>query len=230
MQQVLDRLLTKIQSADIDPLPSDNIFMEEVFDPKLYAEILQRLPDDSIYKFIDHPDAILPDGRRTRKVLDLTDAPLQDFNPADLDFWRDMQAIMSANVLLDAIVKKFETRLHLRFGTTIPEMLLVPLFYRDYPGYYITEHTDVPYKIATLQFYLPRDHSQVHLGTSFHLKKLTGFQLLKTNRFQPNSAYAFIRTDESWHSVKQLGADEQIRDTIALTVYVKGQEYNSKTY
>jgi hypothetical protein len=72
--------------------------------------------------------------------------------------------------------------------------------------------------------------SQMHLGTSFHLKKPVGFQHLKTNLFQPNSAYAFVRTDESWHSVRQLAAHEQIRDTLALTLYVKGQEYSSKKY
>jgi hypothetical protein len=230
MQHVLDRLLTKIQEAGIDTLPSDNIYMEDVFDPKIYAEILKRLPEDEAYQFIEHPDAILPDGRKTRKLLDLTTDKIDSFAVADQEFWQQMQAIMTADTLLNALVKKFEARIRLRFGKNIPEMFLVPIFYRDYPGYYITEHTDAPYKIATMQFYFARDNSQLHLGTSFHLKKPKGFQLLKTNLFQPNSAYAFARTDESWHSVKQLAPHEKIRDTLALTVYVKGQEYQSKNY
>jgi hypothetical protein len=141
-----------------------------------------------------------------------------------------MQSIMTSDILVNTLIKKFEPRIRLRFGVNIPEMFLVPIFYRDYPGYYITEHTDVSSKIATMQFYLPKDETQIHLGTSFHLKKPTGFQLMKTNRFQPNSAYAFARTDSSWHSVKQLAPHEKIRDSLALTVYVKGQEYQSKTY
>ncbi len=34
----------KIKAADIDPLPSDNIYMEQIFEPTVYAEILAKLP------------------------------------------------------------------------------------------------------------------------------------------------------------------------------------------
>jgi hypothetical protein len=227
MQQMLERLVGKIRQADIDPLPSENLYMEDVFDTDVYSEILRRLPGDDVYQFIDHPDAMLPNGRRTRKLLDLTAKTIQRLEPEDRPFWSDMRAVMTSDGLVDSIVKKFASRIQLRFGKSIPEMTLVPIFYRDYPGYYITVHPDASYKIATLQFYLAKDQSQIHLGTSFHLKKPGGFQLLKTNLFQPNSAYAFVRTDESWHSVKQLGEREQVRDTLALTLYIKGTEYQS---
>jgi hypothetical protein len=227
MQHVLERLVGKIQQADIDPLPSENFYMEDVFDPGVYGEISRRLPGDDVYQFIDHPDAMLPDGRRTRRLLDLTEKTIQRLKPEDRPFWSDMRDVMTSDGLVDSIVKKFANRIRLRFGKSTPEMALVPIFYRDYPGYFIGVHPDAPYKIATLQFYLPKDRSQIHLGTSFHLKKPGGFQLLKTNLFQPNSAYAFVRTDESWHSVKQLGEREQVRDTLALTLYIKGNDYQS---
>lgn len=230
MQDVLERLLVKIAAAPIDPLPSDNIYMEQVFPEAVYQEILQRLPADEVLEFIEHPDAKLPDGRITRKLLDLTTESIQRFQPEDRVFWETMRDIMTSPLLVAAVVKKFEERLRLRFGNSLPEMCMVPVFYRDYPGYFISEHTDAPYKIATLQFYFPKDHRQVHLGTSFHLKKPIGFQWLKTNAFQPNAAYAFARTDDSWHSVKTLGPEEEIRNTLALTLYVKGQEYKSKQY
>ena len=79
-----------------------------------------------------------------------------------------------------------------------------------------------------MQLYLPKDETQIHLGTSFHLRQNNQFQHLKTNPFKPNSAYAFVRTDESWHSVKQLAAHESIRDSLALTIYEKGFEFKSK--
>ncbi len=82
------------------------------------------------------------------------------------------------------------------------------------------------FKIATLQFYFPEDESQVHLGTSFHLKQGNTFPLLKTNQFKPNSGYAFVRTDTSWHSVQQMQPNEKKRNTLALTVYIKGQDIN----
>src|SRR4051812_20458213 len=98
-------------------------------------------------------------------------------------------------------------------------MIAVPLLYRDFPGYRIRIHPDTPKKLITLQFYLPVDNNQYHLGTTFHRKRNGAFEEVKTNPFAPNCAYAFVRTDESWHSVKELGPKEHIRNSIALTVY-----------
>lgn len=231
MQAVLERLIEKVRNATIDPLPSDNIYMEDVFDPAIYQEILARLPADQHYDFIDHPDALLPDGTKTRRLLDLTQQSIANLSPEDKKFWSNMQEILTSKALQDIIVQKFGNKIHEQFGSNVPELVTVPIFYRDYPGYHITVHTDAPYKIATLQFYFPRDNSQIHLGTSFHQKIGNHFHLLKTNSFKPNSAYAFARTDSSWHSVQKMGANESQRDTLALTIYLKGQEYKSdKSY
>jgi hypothetical protein len=227
MQSALERLIDKIHCALIDPLPSDNIFMEDVFDPALYGEILAALPADEDYDFIEHPDAILPSGIKTRKLLDLTDATISSFKPGVQDFWRTMKDILVSDALQKAIVQKFQDKLKARFGERYPEMVTVPILYRDFAGYRIGVHTDAPYKIATLQFYLPKDDSQIHLGTSFHQKEGDSFRLMKVNRFYPNSAYAFARTDTSWHSVEQMSPHEQKRDTLALTIYEKGYEYKS---
>lgn len=227
MHAILNRLLEKIESAPIDPRPSDNIFMEEVFDAAIYAEILARLPNNDIYDFIEHPDAILPDGTKTRKLLDLTEKTLAKLSPVDRAFWQQLRQVFTSPLLQEAITRKFLRPILSLYQGHLPEMVTVPIFYRDFPGYYITPHTDAPYKVATLQFYFPVDHSQIHLGTSFHEKQANGFRLLKTNEFKPNSAYAFVRTNHSWHSVQQLAANETIRNTLALTVYVKGHEYQS---
>ncbi len=228
MQLVLERLVAKINAAAIDPKPSDNIYLEDVFTPEMYAEILAHLPTDECYDFIEHPDAVLPDGTKTRKLLDLTAQTIERLPPANQDFWRQMESIMTSPALLAAITQKFQNEITLRFGALWPEMIIVPIFYRDFPGYRIREHTDAAFKIATMQFYFPKDHSQIHLGTSFHEKKGKEFSLLKTNAFKPNSAYAFVRTNNSWHSVKQIGAYETKRDSLALTIYQKGSEYKSK--
>lgn len=228
MQDVLERLVTKISSAPVDSLPSDNIYMEDVFTPEMYQEILQRLPQDNQYHFIDHPDAVLPDGTKTRRLLDLSSSTIQKLNSQDQDFWHQFNNILTSTLLQETLMKKFNTSVQERFGKTLPEMVTVPILYRDYPGYHIGIHTDAPYKLATLQFYFPKDFTQLHLGTSFHQRIAKEFVLLKTNPFKPNSAYAFARTEESWHSVKKLAIYESKRDSLALTIYLKGQEYNSE--
>ncbi len=227
MQMILKRLIEKIESAPIDPRPSDNFYMEDVFDPDIYAEILARLPNTNDYDFIDHPDAVLPDGTKTRKLLDITDETLSRLHPADSAFWRQLRTVFTSSLLQAAITRKFLQPILGLYQGHIPEMVTVPIFYRDFPGYYITPHTDAPFKIATLQFYFPKDNSQIHLGTSFHEKQDNGFSLLKTNQFKPNSAYAFVRTNNSWHSVQPLASNESIRNTLALTIYLKGHEYKS---
>lgn len=225
--ELANRIALHIRSAEIDAVPSANIFIENILPRNVYRELLARLPDDGALDPIDHPDAITDDGRCTRYLLDLTPASLSRLDPQDRPFWEAMIAVFTAPEIADAIVAKFEPELRARFGETLPELVAVPLLYRDHPGYRIGIHHDTPKKIATLQFYLPEDESQLHLGTSFHRRTADGFERHKTNSFAPNSAYAFVRTDESWHSVDELGAGEQARNTIALTFYIKGQEYRS---
>lgn len=231
MKQVLDRLVDKINQAAIDPMPSDNFYMEDVFDASTYSAILKNLPLDDSFHFINHPDAVLPNGKATRMLLDLTDETVNRLHPESQAFWKQMKDVFVSDVLLKAVLNKFKAEITKRFGHNWPEMVLVPIFYRDLPGYKIGVHTDAPFKIVTMQFYFPSDESQLHLGTSFHVRQGDYFHLLKTNAFKPNSGYAFVRTDCSWHSVKQLGLHEAKRDSLALTVYVKGQEYRSgKSY
>jgi FkbM family methyltransferase len=225
---IVDRIVRHIGAAPVDHAPSDNVFMESILPADLYAELLERLPADDVLDAIEHPDAVAPDGRKTRRLLDLTETSLTRIKPKDRAFWRMMMEVLTAPAIAAAVVEKFRTTLQARFGDTLPELIAVPLLYRDYPGYRIGIHPDAESKIATLQFYLPRDESQSHLGTSFHRRVEGGFERLKTNAFLPNSAYAFVRTDESWHSVDTLADDEQARNTIALTFYIKGEEYSSQ--
>ncbi|MBW8744489.1 MAG: FkbM family methyltransferase [Sphingomonas sp.] len=225
--ELAGRIARRIRAAEIDAVPSANIFIEDMLPQHVYTELLARLPGDSALDPIDHPQAIADDGRRTRYLLDLTPDSLPRLDPEDRPFWEAMIAVFTAPEIADAMIAKFEPELRARFGEAMPELVAVPILYRDYPGYRIGIHPDTPKKIATLQFYLPEDESQIHLGTSFHRRTPGGFERHKTNSFKPNSAYAFVRTEESWHSVDELDACEKVRNTIALTFYIKGQEYRS---
>lgn len=226
-EDLIARIARRIRDADVDEVPSPNIFMENMLPPQVYRELLARLPDDSALDPIIHPDAITEDGRRTRYLLDLTPESLERLNPVDRPFWEAMIGVFTAPEITRAIIDKYAPTLRARFGDALPELVAVPILYRDFPGYRIGIHHDTPRKIATMQFYLPEDESQLHLGTTFHRRTGDSFQRHKTNAFAPNSAYSFVRSDESWHSVDELGPDEKVRNTIALTFYIKGQEYKS---
>ncbi|QSR19024.1 FkbM family methyltransferase [Novosphingobium sp. KA1] len=225
---VVAGIVGRIAEAPIDAVPSENIYLEEVFPADLYAQIVARLPADDVLDPIVHPDAVAADGRITRRLLDLTEATLGRIAPQDRAFWQAMTQICTHPALAAALVDKFGKTLRARFGEELPELVAVPLLYRDFPGYRIGIHPDAASKIATLQFYLPADESQRHLGTRFHTRTPQGFADYKTNDFKPNAAYSFVRSEESWHSVGELGPQEHARNTLALTFYIKGQEYRSE--
>lgn len=222
-------IIEKISQAGIDTSPTENIFMEELFPKEVYHQMLKNLPPDAILNPIIHPDALTADGKCTRYLLDLTEASISKLDTGIRSFWEKMHQVFTAPELSRAVVEKFNVTLRSRFGNDLPELIAVPILYRDHPGYRIGIHPDTVSKIATLQFYLPEDDTQRHLGTSFHVRNGSSFEKLKTNLFLPNTAYAFARTEESWHSVDELGAGERIRNTIALTFYIKGQEYSSSS-
>ena len=227
MQAVLDRLIDRIMAAKIESEPDHNIFMENVFTESTYRDILANLPTTEHYHFINHPDAVLKDGTITRRLLVFQPKTNSKLPEGQRQFWQQFNAIFSSPLLQGVIVEKFKSRIQHLYGNQFPEMVTVPILYRDYPGYRIGVHTDAPFKIATMQFYLPEDESQLHLGTSFHTRSGQDFSLLKTNPFKPNSAYAFVRTEKSWHSVLPIPANTRERNTLALTIYIKGKEYQS---
>lgn len=227
MEDILGRLLHRIEYAPIDPLPSDNFFMENIFHDEVYRQIIASLPDDQQYEDINHPDAILPDKTITRKLLALCPETISCLPTSQQSLWHNLWEIFTSTALQQAIINKFKGPIRARFGEQLPELVTVPILYRDYPGYQISVHTDAPYKIATMQLYFPADDSLIACGTSFHIRDRSGFPLYKTNPFKPNSGYAFARTETSWHSVKRLPQISKPRNSLALTIYLKGQEYKS---
>lgn len=225
--QIIDGIVASIASAKLDDTPCGNIYMRDLLPSSVYQELIGRLPDDSALDPIEHPDAIDESGCVTRLLLDLTHETLWRLPAEDQAFWEAMIEVFTSPRIAAAITAKFGETLAERFDGAVPELVAVPIFYRDKPGYRIGIHPDAATKVATLQFYLPEDEAQAHIGTVFHRRSGDDFERLKQNRFLPNSAYAFVRTEESWHSVDRLAADERDRNTIALTFYIKGQEYRS---
>jgi hypothetical protein len=221
----IERVIDKIRSASVDPHPVDNIYLEDVFDSFFYQEILENLPPDEAYDYIPHPDARLPDGTSTRRILTIGADTLARFDSATHGFWENFLQELTSSEIITCITQKFSTTINACFGPEWPPLVAVPVLYRDYPGYRIGIHPDAEFKVATLQFYLPSDNTQLHLGTSFHIKRGDEFVHWKTNRFFPNSAYAFPRTAASWHSVSQIAEAERPRNTLALTIYLQGSPY-----
>lgn len=220
MGKIASSVIRAIETAWLECDPCPNIYMERIFDTETYRELVERLPPADLYTDIDHPDAKGRDGRATRRLLDLAPHTLERMNGPTAAVWRDAYEELICASVTHALFDKL--------GVARRAVVPVPILYKDQAGYRIKEHTDAPYKIATLQLYLPADSSMAALGTEFYRLTDEGFRLVKRNDFLPASGYAFMRTDSSWHSVSELPRLDRPRDSLAITYYVPGYAYSSK--
>lgn len=194
-------------------LPNDRIagafpylFMENVFPDDIYQRMIASLPSE--YTPIENSRNVK--GYPERFTANPTDAFWTDL------FWR----------MRDGELKR---RLCVMFGVSNPNELTDEcLLIRDLPGYAIGPHTDSPKKVITALFYLPKDNSASHAGTSIYKPKEEGFTCkggphygfdkftkVGTMPFIPNSAFFFRKTDTSFHGVEPC---DVVRDVLLYDI------------
>lgn len=109
-----------------------------------------------------------------------------------------------------------------KFGVTgdfTSEALLI----RDKPGYAIGPHTDSDVRILSAIFYLAKDDNHPELGTSLYVPKKKGFtckggphhdregfRKIKTIPYKPNTAFVFLKTDNSFHGVEKTKRERNV--------------------
>jgi hypothetical protein len=217
LAKVIDR--TPLRDA-----PFDHVRMEGVFPGGFYAEMLENFPGAAAFHPLHHHDALRPDGSSTRQRLYLYPENLWRLQRAQRQIWRRIAVALCDQALELAFKRKFRAALEDRFQQPAEGIPLypVPILVRDLPGYKIGIHADTLTKAITVQFYLPGDESQVHLGTVFHTgRKADAHDRPMTMPFLPASGYAFaVRRKESWHSVPPTTEADGERRSIMLTYYV----------
>ncbi len=110
---------------------------------------------------------------------------------------------------------------------------------RDTTNYKLGPHSDAPRKVITLLFYLPKDLSQSHLGTSIYLSKdrnfrcpggphykHADFERLWTMPFVPNSLLVFLKTDRSFHGVEPVADPDTHRWLLLYDIFVREPTLN----
>ena len=216
-----------IAAVDRSPLrhePFDHIYMEDVLDPASYAALLAALPDSHFYHELVHKDAMRADGSSTRLRMYLYPELLWRLRAKQRRGWMPIARALCSRELQDAFKYKFRTVLEERFGKAVERIGLypVPILLRDQPGYRIGIHADAPTKAITVQFYLPPDGSQRHLGTVFH-ESVSGEAAEQTVQmpFLPATGYAFpVARTKSWHSAANASESDGERVSMMVTYYV----------
>ena len=218
-------LAARIDGAPLETAPFPHIYLEEAFSPAWYRTMLDHLPETRRYRELRHREAMQPDGHSARRKLYLFPEQIAWLPAPQRTVWMTVSSVLRSRHVHDAFKRKFRPSLEERFGRSIDRLAFyaVPMLLRDRAGYRIGIHGDSLSKAITVQFYLPRDARQAHLGTILHEGR-DGEAATRTKalRFRPASGYAFpVVYHQSWHSVASLAERDGDRDSLMLTYYVQ---------
>jgi hypothetical protein len=225
-------LVRVVDRAPLRSEPFDHIQMENVFPSGFYRQMLEALPARGKFHELFHKDALRTDGSSTRLRLYLYRENFWRLPAVQRRIWGRVAAALCSPGLELAFKRKFRAALEDRFQMPAEKVPLypIPILVRDQPGYRIGIHADALTKAITVQFYLPSDMSQAHLGTVFHTTRAQdGSDKPLAMRFLPATGYAFaVRKKESWHSAPTTTEADGERRSIMLTYYLDDEANRTK--
>lgn len=219
---VQEQLVDAVNRAELRHQPFDHIYMEDVLDQATYSELLARMPDRDFFHDLMHQDAVRSEGGSTRLRMYLYPELTKHLPEEQSRAWMPIAEALCSPALELAFKRKFHGALEERFGKSAERIGLypVPILLRDEPGYRIGIHSDVKKKAITVQFYLPKDSAQRHLGTLFHNDK-EGSGAATQMPFEPSTGYAFpVSLTKSWHSAAATSEADGERISMMVTYYV----------
>src|SRR5438552_8083141 len=231
---VEQQLVAAVERSELTKHPFDHVTMENVLDAECYDALLAAMPDRRFYHDLKHRDAVREDGSSTRLRMYLYPELLARLPAAQRQVWLPIARALCSNELQDAFKRKFRAALEERFKKPVEKigMYPVPILLRDQPGYKISIHSDVATKAITVQYYLPVDESQRHVGTIFHEgDKGAAAKNTVQMPFLPASGYAFpVSLTKSWHRAAETNANDGERVTMMVTYYVADSPFTWLKY
>lgn len=226
-------LIYQVANAPVLGFPYPHFYVDDVFPADFYAELQRNMPDPSAMIPIEEARPVK--GYKERFVLELKGPQLERVPEEKREFWRNFVGWLVGGNFGQIMLQKFGPLVDGRFRNTpgiefYDEALLV----EDITNYALGPHTDAPRKVITMLFYLPKDESQAHLGTSIYLPKdprfrcqggphhtNEGFERLRTMPFVPNSLFCFFKTDNSFHGVEPVTDPDCRRWLLLFDVYAR---------
>jgi len=222
--QITQELVAAVERSELRRQPFAHIYMERVLQPRDYVELVEAMPAKRFYHQLTHLDAMRADGSSTRLRMYLYPELLWRLPRKQRRAWAPVARALCSGQLENAFRRKFRSELEERFGKPVEEIGVypVPILLRDQPGYRIGIHSDAPSKAITVQFYLPADNAQQHIGTFFH-EGQDGALAERTTQmpFLPATGYAFpVCLTKSWHSAAMTTVKDGERVSMMVTYYV----------
>ena len=216
-------LAYKIGNTEVSTFPFPHIYINNVFPNSLYLAMQENMPLTEDMSAIHEKRPVAPHLYKERLAFAFDDEALNSLNEQKKKFWTIFKNSMLSGNLKNFILSKFYSIINQRFPDIsnidfYDDLLLV----HDYTNFKLRPHTDLPTKVISLLFYLPKDQTQENLGTSIYFPKdhsftceggphydRTNFDKIITMPFVPNSLFCFVKTNNSFHGVEKIEADEK---------------------
>ena len=233
----------QISNAQLRTYPFPHFYVHPVFPPDFYDQLLAHLPPTEILSRIgeggsvgklDADGNMISGSDQPRYIGDLAVLEEHEQSTSGGDLWAGISQWLLGDEFRDLIIGRFEQGVRERFGSDVKLRTQVDGRYvRDFTKYSIGPHTDTPRKLVSLLFYLPRDESMRHLGTSIYSPidpefrcegnrwhDFGSFRKIATMEFLPNSLLGFFKTDRSFHGVEVIDDADIERNVLLYNIYV----------
>lgn len=227
-------VLYRVANAPVKLFPYPHIYVRDVFPADFYRELRAHLPLAEAYRDLMALKRVSGDYPDTRLVLVVTPENVRALPEPSRSFWNATAQWLLGGTFGQVMLSKFAEFLEQRFGDLRQaqfhdEALLV----QDYTTYSLGPHTDSPAKVLSFLFYLPPDDSLAHLGTSIYIPKdprftcpggphhpFEMFDRMMTMPFLPNTLFAFMKTQNSFHGVEPIQERGVRRDLLLYDIKV----------
>ena len=229
----------KIGNTQILNFPFPHFYVENIFPDDFYSIIQENLPEiNQMISMADHDtDNWGLASYKDRFVLDFAREDLMKKVEKDKRiFLDDFGKIFTQGNFGNLLQAKFKRFLDMRFKyldnvSFKHDLKLV----NDKHSYALGPHTDKLSKVISVLFYLPKDLTYQGTGTSIYIPKDSNtldkefpgkhyprdvFHKVITMPFVPNSAFCFIKTNNSYHGVEKLEMEDVNRWSLQYNLYL----------
>ena len=238
----------RIGNTQISNFPFPHFFIENIFPNEFYSMIQENLPEiNQMVSMADH-DALIPGlaSYKDRFVLDFAREDLMKKVEKDKRKFLDaFGKIFTQGNFGNLLQAKFKRFLDMRFQyldnvSFKHDLKLV----NDKKNYGLGPHTDKLSKVISVLFYLPKDSTHQGTGTSIYIPKDSNlldkevshknypredFHKVITMPFVPNSAFCFIKTNNSYHGVEKLEMEDANRWSLQYNLYITEETLEKET-
>lgn len=234
---VENHLIYQIANAPVRAYPYPHMYIPDIFPKDYYDELQRNIPDPQVMLPISQVRSIK--GYDERFVLDLESKQVETLPEENKQFWKGFADWILAGRFRETVLSKFRPLVDQRFkgreGTIefYDEAILV----EDITKYALGPHSDATKKVITMLFYLPKDESQSHLGTSIYLPndpqfrceggphyRFEDFTRLVTMPFKPNALFVFFKNAKSFHGVEPVTDPNTRRWLLLYDIYFRERQ------